>query len=108
VATTITRTVPGTFDPETERWTSPSTTTIAGSAFQRRANVQRYAALGLSLATDIALFFTPSDYELRSHTDEFARPGDTVSWNGKTYTVRAVETVAPDGIVIAATLYVSA
>lgn len=107
-AVTVTRSRPGTFDATTRTWTSPTSTTITGSAFQKRSNPQRYAALGLNLSTMPTLFFTPDDYELMAYTTEFVLPGDSVDWNDLTFKVEAVDPIAPDGFVIAANLIVSA
>lgn len=108
MSVTVTRSRPGTFDPTTRTWSSPTTTTIVGSAFQMRGSPQRYAALGLNLTTMPTLFFTPNDYELRAYSDDFVLPGDSLEWNDVTYTVRDVAPIAPDGVVIAAYLVVSA
>jgi len=108
MATTFTRTSPGTYDPTTDTWTSPVTSTIDGSAIQVRGNPQRYAALGLILATMPTLLFTPVAYGLRAFTTEFVLPGDTVVWNGVTYTAKDIDPVAPDGLVIVARIIVSA
>jgi hypothetical protein len=48
------------------------------------------------------LLTTPSAYPLRANTDEFVLPGDTVSWNNITYTVKDVDAVAPVARIIVA------
>lgn len=104
---TFTRQSPGTLDPSTGTWTTPPATTITGSAIQVRGNPQRYAALELILSTMPTLLFTPTSYGLRAFTAEFVMPGDTVVWNGVTFTVRDIDPVAPDGFVIVARIVVS-
>jgi len=84
------------------------TSTVTGSAMQVRGNPQRYRDLGLTLSTMPTLLFTPTSYNLRAFTDEFVMPGDTVDWCGVTYTVKDVDPVAPDGVVILARIVVSA
>jgi len=84
----------------------PVTTTITGSAIQVKADPQRYQAQGLSVSTMPTLLFTPTSYNLKAYTDEFVAPGDTVPWNSETYTVRDVEPVAPDGVVIVARIVI--
>lgn len=105
---TFTREDPGTYNASAGTWSGASTTTITGSAVQVKGNAQRYADLGLVLATMPTLFFTPTDYALAAGGTSFVLPGDTVSWCGTTYTVRDVDPIAPDGYVIAARIVVSA
>lgn len=104
---TFSRDTPGTFDGTTGLFSSPSTSTITGSAIQVRGNGARYRELGLVLSTMPTLLFTPSAYPLRANTDEFVLPGDTVSWNNIDYTVKDVDPVAPDGFVIVARIIVA-
>lgn len=73
--------------------------TVTGEAIKVRGDPQRYQALGLVLTTMPTLLFTPDTY------GEVPQPGDLVTWpetNGIQYTVRDVDTVAPDGVVIVA------
>jgi hypothetical protein len=105
---TFTRHAAGTYDAAAGTWSGAGTTTITGSAIQVRGNVQRYAALGLVLSTMPTLLFTPTLYGLRAGTAEFVLPGDVVEWATRTYTVRDVDPVAPDGVVIVARIVVSA
>jgi hypothetical protein len=106
VAITFTR-IEETLDPVTGLVTV-STSTITGSAIQVRPSASRYAAVGLSVAANPSLLFTPSAYPLRANTDEFVMPGDTVVWNTKTWTVRDVDTVSPDGFVVVARIAIGA
>lgn len=91
---TFTR-VSQTYDAATDTMTSTSST-VTGSAMQVRPNYRRYKALGLALETVLTLFFVPTTY------GDVPLPGDTVVWGSTTYTVRDVETLAPDGVLLAA------
>jgi hypothetical protein len=105
---TFTRTTPGTHDPTTGAWSDPTVTTITGSAIQVRGDPRRYQALELVLSTMPTLLFGPTDYGLRAGTAEFVQPGDTTVWGTKIYTVRDVDPIAPDGVVIAARIVIAA
>lgn len=107
-ATTFTRTLAGIYDAINGVWSAPpSTITIAGNAIQVRGNPQRYQAKGLEISTMPTLFWTPATYGLRAFTPDCVLPGDTVVWAGITYSVKDVEPISPDGIVIAARIIVS-
>ncbi len=73
-------------------------TTITGSAIQVRGDPRRYTALGLVLSEMPTLFFSPTTY------GSTPAPGDTVTWptGGSTWTVKDVDPIAPDGVLIAA------
>jgi hypothetical protein len=103
---TFTRTDPGTYDPETGLHTGESTSTITGTAIQVRGDPQRYEVQSLNLATMPTLLFSPTSYNLSAFSDDFVRPGDTVVWRTVTYTVKDVEPIAPDGVVIMARIVV--
>lgn len=105
---TFTRTNPGTYDGPTGTYTGAAVTTISGNAVKVRGDPQTYARLNLVLSQHPTLLFTPNEYEQLDFTDDFVKPGDTVQWNGVTFTVRDVNTIAPDGVVIAARIVVSA
>jgi hypothetical protein len=77
-------------------------TTITGEGTQMPGDPQRYAALGLDLQNMPTLLVSPTTYPLRAFTDEFVKPGDTVPWNGFTWTVKDVNPIAPDGFVVLA------
>lgn len=104
----FTRTNPGTYDAATDTYTTPTNTTVSGSAIGVRGKPDRYKALGLALEKMPTLFFTPSDYGLQAYTSDFVQPGDTCVWNGTTFTVKDVDPIAPDGVVIAARIIVGA
>jgi hypothetical protein len=106
MAVTFTRNSSGTYTASTGTWSGASTSSVTGSAIQVRGKELRYRELGLSLAHNHTLLFTPSAYPLRANTDEFVMPGDTVSWTGNTYVVKDVDPVAPDGYVIVARIIV--
>ena len=106
--TTFSRVSPGTYDATTDTYTSPSTSTIAGSAIQVRGDPVRYQALSLVLSEAPTLFFVPTDYNLRAFTSEFVMPGDTVEWNEQEFTVRdVIVTSAPDGFVVCSRIIVA-
>ena len=107
MAITFTRTTPGTYNPATSTYSGASATTITGSAIAVRGDPERYVALSLIPSMAPTLLFTPDLYTLHSFTPEFVMPGDTVAWNGVTFTVRDVSPVAPDGVVILARIIVA-
>ena len=96
-----------TIDPATDQATA-TTTTLTGNAIQVRGDPQRYKELNLVLSTAPTLFFAPTDYNLEAFGSGFVQPGDTVVWASKTYTVKDVTPIAPDGVVIAARIIVGA
>ena len=100
MSTTVTRNVPGTYDAATDSWTSPSVTTIGGSAIQVRGDPDTYRALNLIQSEAPTLFWTPDTYGDRP------LPGDTVEWASTVYTIRDVAPIQPDGVLIAARLIV--
>ena len=77
-------------------------TTITGSAIQVRGDPRRYQALGLVLTDMPTLFFSPTTY------GDAPEPGDTVTWptGGHTWTVKDVDPIAPDGVLIAARIVI--
>lgn len=103
---TFTR-VTQTYTPATDAAT-PVTTTITGDAIQTRGDWKQYKALNLVPYEMPNLFFTPTTYGLHAGTTEFVMPGDTVIWATKTWTVKGVRPIAPDGIVIAAHIIIGA
>lgn len=81
-------------------------TTIDGIAMQFTGKPDTYRRLSLTESQAPMLFFTPTDYPLYAHTAEFVQVGDTVEWNGQTYTALDVDPFAPDGFVIFAYIVV--
>jgi len=98
---TFTRSAPGTYDAATDAWTAPVTTTITGNAIQVKGDPRRYRALSLVMTEALTLLFAPTTY------GETPAPGDAVTWASVVYTVRDVETNAPDGVTITARVIVS-
>jgi hypothetical protein len=101
MSVTFTRTVAGSYDPETDTDASPVTTTITGEAVRVRGRPETYRALSLIESEAPTLFFTPSEYGDRP------KPGDTVVWETLTWTVRDVNPIAPDGVLIAARIVIT-
>ena len=100
-AVTFTQTVPGTYDPATDTWTSPSAVTVAGYAIRVKGNPIRYQALELIQSESPTLLFAPTT------AGSLPAVGSAVTWNSIAYTVRDVEPVAPDGQPIIARIIVS-
>jgi hypothetical protein len=97
---TFTRSSPGTEQAD-GTFAGGSDTSIICAAFAKRGNADRYAKLGLSHALALTLFVSPQLATLRAHTDEFVRAGDTLPWNGASFTVKDVGPLtALDGYVI--------
>jgi hypothetical protein len=92
---------------ETTDVVTPTVTTVTGNAIVVSGRPQRYAALGLVLSTMPTLFFSPTNYNQRAFTTESIQPGDSVEFNGAKYSVKDVEYLAPDGVVIAARVVIA-
>lgn len=89
---------------ETTGITTPTTSTITGSAIEKTTGeADAYQSLGLTRAEAPQLFFTPTTYG-----DQVAA-GDVVQWpeNGDTFTVRSARHLRPDGVVIASYVVIS-
>lgn len=91
----------GTYDPTQDAFSAATTTTVAGYAVQTKPDLDTYEALSLVHASSRTLWFTPSTF------GQLPLVGYTVVWGGVTYTVRSVDSVAPDGTVIGAKVVVS-
>lgn len=89
-----------TYDATTDTVT-PTVTTINGTAMKTRGNPKRYEELKLRMTEAPALLWVPETY------GDTPLPGDTLTWNGKKFTVRDVDALAPDGVTILAKLIVS-
>ena len=98
--TTFTRSAK-TYDAETGVM-SITASTIEGDAIQVQGDPARYMALNLNITENPTLFFVPDTY------GDKPEPGDTVVWpaSGRTFTVRDVSEIAPDGVLIAARIVV--
>ena len=101
MAVTFTHSTPGTYDAATDTWGTPVTTTVTGEAVRVRGDPETYRALGLIQSENPTLLFTPATY------GEAPEPGYTVEWSNVVYTVRDVNPVAPDGVMILARVVVS-
>ena len=101
---TFAHVVPGAYDPETETWGAPTTTTVTGAAIRVRGVPETYRAPTLIESQAPTLLFTPTTY------GELPALGDTVTWppvGGTTYTVRDINPIAPDGVAIMARIVVA-
>lgn len=102
-ALVFSRTTQGTYDPATDTYGSPTITTIPGEGILKSGDPEQYAAMGLVLEKTPLFVFAPQPYPLRLFTPEMVQPGDTVVFNGTTYTVvRIPKVVGPDGFCILA------
>lgn len=106
--TSFFRSVSGTYNPEIDHDPGPTRLEIPGSVVQVKGDPERYRALGLIESAAPTFLFTPDEYGLRSFTEDFVQVGDQVTWNDRVFTVRDVQTIAPDGIVIAARIVAEA
>ena len=102
---TFTETKPGTGDPETGLFTSPTESTVVGDAFQKKTgDFRTYERLKLVPEEAPTLFFVPDTY------GEKPVLGSTVVWpptDGETFIVKSVRNIAPDGIVIASDVVIA-
>jgi hypothetical protein len=100
-AVTVAAVTPGTHDPATGLFTSPTTTTVTGVAIRTRGIPERYAALGLVESESPSLLFVPDTF------GAIPPLNGTLTWGGVGYTVRDVEPLAPDGTAILSRLVVA-
>ena len=108
-ALTFRRSVPGTYDPATDTWSSPSESSIPGEGILVAGDPEQYAAEELILSANPCVLFAPTTYPLRAFTPEFVLPGDKVTLNAVDFTVKKVlKVVAPDGYVIISRIAVGA
>lgn len=82
-----------TYDATTDTVT-PTQTTITGAAMKTKGDPQRYEQLKLRMTEAPCLLFVPETY------GDTVLPGDVCTWNGKKYTARDCDTLAPDGVTI--------
>jgi hypothetical protein len=100
---TFTHIAPGTHDPLTGGFSSPTTTTYTGEAIELPdgPETQRFRDEGRIDATALVLLFTPDTYA----EDSLPPVGSTVAWGSHTLTVTAhLSVVRPDAIPIVAYL----
>lgn len=88
--------VKGAYTAATDSFAAPTTTEIDGHAIAVRGDPQAYRDLGLVFGAGLTLLFAPETY------GELPAPLSTVEWAGSTWTVRAVDPVAPNGDAIMA------
>lgn len=100
-AVTFTLQSPGTYNESTDTWTTGATTTVSGYAVEVKADPDTYERLSLVRSQAPSLFFTPTTY------GDLPTPGYSVPWGGKTYTVKDVAPLSPDGTAIAATVVIA-
>jgi hypothetical protein len=98
---TFTQATPGVYDETTDTFTGGATVTVAGSAVEVGGDPNVYAALELVQSEAPTLLFSSSTY------GALPALGASVTWGGAVYTVRSVDTVAPDGVAILATIVVA-
>ena len=101
MALTFSHTTPGVYDPTTGVWSTLETRTVTGPAMQVRGDPDVYRDLSLVEAEAPTLFWAPSTYG-----DAAPGLGWTVTWANTVYTVRSVQVLAPDGVVITARLVI--
>jgi len=99
-AVTFTLSSPGTYDAATDTWTTPVETTVAGQAMQVSGNPEDYRELSLVESEAPTLLFAPTTY------GSMPDLGYTVVWASKTYTVKMLSPLQPDGTTILARLVV--
>lgn len=92
-------TFPGTntgavYDPATDTWSGGSSSAVTGKAIQTTGDPDRFAALNLVLTNPVTLLVAASGLAVTP------APGMTFTWAGINYTVKDVETTAPDGVAI--------
>lgn len=98
---TFTLTTPGTYDAATDTHSSPTTSTVTGSAIKVSGRPKKYEALGLRESEAPTLLFAPTTY------GQLPALGASVAWGSATYTVRDVDSVAIDGTAIIAYVVVA-
>lgn len=84
----------GTHDPDTGTFTSPTTSTVTGSAIAvapNRTEQDAYRLAGLSADRALTLLFAPTTF------GSLPTLGATVTWAGDVMTVKGITPVAPDG-----------
>ena len=98
-AVTFTLTGPGTYDPTTGLYTTPTSTTSSGYAIGASGGLKedrlQYEALGLTQSEGRTLFYVPSTY------GDSPSLGATVTWAGAVRTVKSATALAPNGSAIA-------
>ena len=101
-AVTFSTGTPGTHDPETGLFTSPTTATVTGVAIRVKADRQQedaYRAAGLTVDRVVCLLFAPTTY------GSLPTLGSTVTWASETLTVRGITPLATSGTALLARIW---
>jgi hypothetical protein len=86
------------YDPATDTFSGGGGTAVTGRAVQIDGDPDRFAALSLVLVNPVTLLVAAMGLAI------VPAPGGTFVWAGKTYTIKDVEPVAPDGTSIIYTI----
>lgn len=81
----------GTYDWQTDSFTGPGSVDATGKAVQIEGDADRFAALNLKLINPVTLMIAAHGLAVTPV------PGMPIVWAGKSYTLKDVDTVAPDG-----------
>lgn len=100
-AVTLTVETPGTLNPLTETWSSPTTTEVEGYAIEVPGDPKEYEALGLIQLNPATLFFVPTSYGAAITL------GAGLTWAGSARLVKRVKPLQPDGTPIGARVIVA-
>jgi hypothetical protein len=95
VAVTFT-TATRTHTPATDTFGTAVTSTVTGAALRVRGDAKTYREMQLTQSGLVTLLFAPTTY------GDLPELGSTVTWEGQTQTVVAVNPVSPDGFAIIA------
>lgn len=101
-AVTFTKKVAGTHNEAEGTFVGPTRSEVAGYAIRKNADPELYASLSLRPEVTITLLFAPNTYGEEPALDSVCRWVD-----GKDYTVKMTDPVAPDGNVIITTVVMS-
>lgn len=93
-AVTWSKTTPGTYTEATDSWSTPVTTSCAGSAVEDEGDEQMYRDLELIQSNPITLFFTPTTFGDLPTLDM------TGTWAGATRSIKKIKPLRPDGTAI--------
>lgn len=80
-----------THDPTTATFSGASSSTVTGAAMRVRGDPTKFIPGRVVAAGEVMLLFAPDTYGDRPEL------GSTVSWEGETWEVVAVNPLAPDG-----------
>ena len=100
-AVSFTHLTAGTENPLTGVFTAPTSSVVTGAAVQVKGKGLLYQQLQLIESESPTLLFSGQTF------GGLPKLGDTVVWNGLTYTVRDVNEIAPDGNAILARVVIA-